>query len=100
MEKLKKMSPEVLMYIQTVKNFLKKNDASPKYFAVDRNEDVFFEYISELSQKNFEENENPQLTLEQFELLRKRMRGTSDEEHKVLLGQFIFFGDYGYMSLN
>ena len=99
MEKLK-MSPEVLIYIQTVKKFLTVNETTRKYFAVDRNEEAFFEYVAELSIKNFEEHGSPQLSIEQFELLRKRMHGESDKEKKVSLGLFISLGEFGYVSLN
>jgi hypothetical protein len=96
----KKMSPEVLIYIQTVKQFLTVNETTRKYFAVDRNEEAFFDYVSELSSKNYEEHGSPQLSIEQFELLRKRMHGESDSEHKVSIGLFINMNEFGMISLN
>ncbi len=59
-------------------------------------EDVFFEYASELSQKNFEDNGEPHLTLNQFEELRKKVKGHNDEA----IGLFISLGEYGLISLN
>ena len=94
------MPPEVLIYIQKVKNFLKENEPSRKYFAVDRNEESFFDYVTELAERNFTENGEAQLSIEQFELLRKRMHGESDKEKKVSLGLFISLGEFGYVSLN
>jgi len=96
----KKMSPEVLIYIQTVKKFLTVNETTRKYFAVDRNEEAFFDYVTELSSKNYEESGSPQLSIEQFELLRKRMHGESDAEHKVSTGLFINMDGFGMISLN
>jgi len=93
------MSPEVLIYIQNIKKFFMENEANRVYFAVDRNEDVFFEYVTELSEKNFKEFGEPALSIEQFESLRKKMRGT-DEENKHSIGMFISLGDLGYVSLN
>ena len=93
------MSPEVLIYIQNIKKFFMDNEPNRVYFAVDRNEDVFFEYVAELSEKNFKEFGEPALSIDQFESLRKKMHGT-DEEHKLSIGMFISLGDLGYISLN
>jgi hypothetical protein len=99
MENIEKMSPEVLIYIQTIKKYMNDNVATRKYFAIDYNEEYFFENLSELSQKNFEENGEPQLSLEQFENLRKKMHGTDDDQ-KASIGLFISVGNFGYASLN
>lgn len=97
MEKLEKMSPEVLIYLQTVKKFIKSSDVTRKYFQIGNNEELFFESLAEISQKNFEENGEPQLSLEQFETLRKKYRSNKEI---VLIGMFVSLGEYGDVSLN
>jgi hypothetical protein len=65
--------PEVLIYIQTVKNFFSKNEGTREYFLSQIDEDVFFRYLGNISKKNFEENGEVMLTEVQFELLRKTL---------------------------
>ncbi len=62
---------EVLIYLQTVKNFFKLNDETRNYFISDSDEEVFFKHLCEISQKNFEDNGEVMLNKEQFELLRR-----------------------------
>jgi hypothetical protein len=64
-------SPEVLIYLQTVKNFFKSNEETRNYFISDSDEEVFFKHLCEISQKNFEDNGEVMLNKEQFELLRR-----------------------------
>ena len=70
-------SPEVLTYLQTVKNFLKKNDEARKYFLHGVDENMFYEHLIEIAQKNFEQLGEPMLNKEQFDLLRKTMKAIS-----------------------
>jgi hypothetical protein len=63
--------PEVLIYLQTVKNFFKSNEEARNYFISDSDEEVFFKHLCEISQKNFEDNGEVMLNKEQFELLRR-----------------------------
>ena len=63
--------PEVLIYLQTVKNFFKSNEETRNYFISDSDEEVFFKHLCEISQKNFEDNGEVMLNKEQFELLRR-----------------------------
>ena len=63
-------SNEVLIYIQTLKNFLKTNKEANIYFLSNVNEEEFFNNLSKISQNNFEKNGEPNLTVEQFEFLR------------------------------
>jgi hypothetical protein len=67
------LPPEVLIYIQTVKNFFNKNEGTREYFLSQIDEDTFFRYLGSISQKNFEENGEVMLTEVQFELLRKTL---------------------------
>lgn len=63
--------PEVLIYIQTVKSYFKNSDESREYFIGNSSEEVFFQHLGEISQKNFETKGEVMLDKEQFELLRK-----------------------------
>jgi len=47
------MSPEVLIYIQSVKNYFKTNNEAKDYFLNGNDEELFFKHLSEISQKNF-----------------------------------------------
>jgi hypothetical protein len=66
------LSPEVLIYIQSVKNFLNSDENTKNYF-INGDETFFYHHLSEIAQKNFETNGEPRLTINQFELLRKTM---------------------------
>jgi hypothetical protein len=71
------LSPEVLTYLQTVKNYMKKNDEARRYFLNGVDEEMFYEHLLEISQKNFEQLGEPMLNKEQFDLLRKTMKAIS-----------------------
>jgi len=68
---IENMSPEVLIYIQTVKKFFNTNEESKRYFLDNGDEEIFFKYLEEIAQKNFDKNGEPMLSEVQFELLRK-----------------------------
>lgn len=63
--------PEVLIYIQTVKNFLKNDSNAREYFMGNSDEELFFHHLIEIATKNFNTNGESMLNKEQFELLRK-----------------------------
>lgn len=77
------LSPEVLTYLQTVKNYLKKNDEARRYFLHGVNEEMFFEHLTEIAQKNFKQLGEPMLNREQFDLLRKTMKAISIVDKSV-----------------
>ena len=60
-------SPEVLIYLQTVKKYFQTNQEAREYFISNYNEDVFFKHLCEISEKNFKQNGEVMLTKEQFE---------------------------------
>lgn len=70
---MEELPPEVLIYIQTVKNFFKNNEGTRDYFLKQVNEDTFWKYLGNISKKNFEENGEVMLSEIQFELLRKTL---------------------------
>lgn len=78
-------SPQVLIYIQTVKNFLDKNEESRNYFLENVNENVFFDNLARISEINLLKTGTPELSSAQFEVLRvtsiiiSRIDETSEE---------------------
>lgn len=66
-----KISPEVLIYIQSVKNYFETNIEAKEYFLSNSNEELFYKHMTEIAQKNFTKNGEAILNREQFELLRK-----------------------------
>jgi hypothetical protein len=67
------MSPEVLIYVQNVRNYLKTDFEARNYFLNEIDEELFFKYLTEISQKNFEKGGEPILSKDQFELIRKTL---------------------------
>lgn len=101
-----KTPPEVLIYIQTVKTYLKNNTKAKDYFIGESDEQLFFEHLSEISQKNFESNGEVMLNKEQFELLRKTVTAISiskkdiPEEPKENKNIFLEMKGFGKICLN
>jgi hypothetical protein len=56
---------------------MKKNDEARRYFLNGVDEEMFYEHLLEISQKNFEQLGEPMLNKEQFDLLRKTMKAIS-----------------------
>lgn len=94
------MSPDVLIYIQSIKKFFTENVTAQKYFDIEGNEEKFYNNVSEVSQKNYEENGDPELSVEQFEELRNLISTNPEEGTIVTRAAFINIGNLGYMSLN
>ena len=71
------VSPEVLIYLQTVKNYFETNSETKSYFLSNSNEELFYKHMTEIAQKNYEKNGEATLDREQFELLRKTVAAIS-----------------------
>jgi len=65
------ISPEVLIYIQTVKNYFETNNEAREFFLSNSDEELFYKHLTEIAQKNFKKSGTATLNREQFELLRK-----------------------------
>ena len=63
-------SPEVLIYLQTVKKYIENNHDARKYFIANDSESDFYELVVDIAQINFDKRGEPQLSKEQFELVR------------------------------
>src|ERR1017187_2942545 len=67
------VAPDVLIYIQAVKNFFDKNEEAKTYFLKYLDSELFYKYLTEISQKNYEMDGEPVLHPAQMELLRKTL---------------------------
>lgn len=93
------MSPEVLIYVQQVKNYFENNEEAKEYFLSNNDVEFFFNQLKTISNKNFIKNGNPQLTLEQLELIR-RMSFIVAEKKPIEQNLFMDMGEFGYICLN
>lgn len=94
-----KLSAEVLMYIQNVKNFVNKNEEAKRYFLIYYSENVFYEKLSEIAQSNFNDKGNPMLTSEQFELLRTPSDKKYNDDYITKINENIFIEFNGYEKI-
>ena len=98
-----KLSPEVLIYVQSVKNYFQKNDEAREYFIANSNEEQFFKHLSEISQKNFDKNGEVMLDKTQFELLRVTVQAiaivTAPVENLSSVEDNIFIDMRGYAKI-
>jgi hypothetical protein len=109
-----KISAEVLIYLQTVRNYFETNNEAKLYFLSNSNEELFYKHMTEIAQKNYEKNGEATLDREQFELLRKTVAGIAttttvtkkveikDEDFDFNNGVFIGlpFPNFGTICLN
>lgn len=93
------MSPEVLIYIQTVKRHFNESVEAQEYFSIKGNEEIFYKDITEISQKNYDEYGDPELSIEQFEEVRRKIYNSVGAENKII-ATFMNVGDLGHISLN
>ena len=93
------MSPEVLIYIQTVKKYLKTNKEAREYFLAESDEELFFKHLAEISQKNFEKYGEVMLNKEQFELLKSTVRAikiSTNNDENIDTDENIFMNIKGF----
>lgn len=97
------MGSEVLVYIQKIKNFLNTNESARDYFIGKSDVDEFYKQLSIISEKNYETNGQPELTKEQFELLRLTLEVVAISQQKMFItedGLFMVYENYPPISLN
>ena len=99
------MSPEVLIYIQSVKNHFNTDEERRSYFYSLETEEEFFKTLGSISEENLKKNGEPALSMLQFESLRKsygKPNSPTDinNNSKLFFYVPIFEGHYGYYSLN
>jgi hypothetical protein len=89
------MKPEILIYLNQVKDYLKKNEEALNYFVANGDKDTFFEKLSKLSKINFEKSGEPTLSVHQFEQIRTELMTEDKKEIDIIV-----FTKYGSYSLN
>ena len=97
------MDTEILVYLQRVKNYLNTNEEASKYFIGDSDVDEFYNQLAIVSTDNFEKNGQPELTKEQFELLRMAAIATTISKQRVFYSDdklFLFLDDYPGICMN
>ena len=85
-----KFSPDILIYIQTVKNFLENNKGIKKYFLTNVDEDLFFENLGQIAEINLTKNGEPQLSKEQFEVLRLSLQIFKKVDDEIQMEESIY----------
>lgn len=65
--------PDILIYLQTIKNFFENNEEARIYFYVEYDIEYFYEMVIDFSKKNLKEINDPKLTMEQFETIRNNI---------------------------
>ena len=85
-----KFSPDILIYIQTVKNFLENNKGIRKYFLTNVDEDLFFENLGQIAEINLTKNGEPQLSKEQFEVLRLSLQIFKKVDEEIQMEESIY----------
>jgi hypothetical protein len=96
------MAPEVLIYIQSIKNYFENNKETKDYFIGQSDEELFFEHLSEISQKNYEKDNEPMLSKMQFEYLRKVLSAIQISKKEYTQEELLFIDvpNYGKFCLN
>lgn len=97
------MSPEVLIYVQNVKSYLKNNKDAYEYFLSEIDEELFFKHLADISQKNLDKDGEAMLNNFQFELLRTTLRAItiSKKDYKENNQEILIkVKGFGYYSLN
>jgi uncharacterized protein (UPF0305 family) len=64
---------EVIIYVNKVKQYFDSNDETKKYFHIDEYESYFFDELSDIARKNYDEKQDPMLSIEQFEEIRLKI---------------------------
>jgi len=82
------IDPEVLLYISKLTKYLDTNKNAREHFISDLDIEVFMENVTMVAMKNFLERNDPTLTMDQFEQIRKTMRtelnkGIVDEINEI-----------------
>jgi len=97
------MDTEILVYLQKVKNYLKTNEEAKEYFIGNSDVEEFYKQLALLSVENFEKNGQPELSKEQFELLRVAVIVTTISKQRVFYSDdklFLYLDDYPGICMN
>lgn len=68
------MDPEIIIYINKLRSYFKKNEDASSYFLKNIDEDKFFDMVTDMAQKNFSTKGDPTLDLPQFEAIKQTIK--------------------------
>lgn len=68
------MDPEIIIYVNKLRRYFKKNEKAKDYFLKNLNEDKFFDMVTDMAQKNFSTKGDPTLDLPQFEAIKQTIK--------------------------
>jgi len=71
---------EVLLYIAKLTKYLDTNKNAREHFVGDLNVEIFLENVTMIAMGNFEKKNDPTLSMDQFEQIRKSMRSSELNE--------------------
>ena len=97
------METEVLIYIQKVKNYLSNDKEAQEYFIGDSDMEEFYKHLSVISEKNLETNGQPELSKEQFELLRMTVKVSAIRKQRIFYSDdklFMYLDDFPGICMN
>ena len=93
------MDPQLLIYINKLKKYLETNRDARQYFLGKIDEDLFFQYLTDIAEKNLNTNGNPTLTMKQFELLKKTLTAKLISETNYAIEPFIHIDNREYCKI-
>jgi hypothetical protein len=94
------ISPEVLIYIQTIKNYISNNEETKEYFIGNNDAEIFYEKLLKKSENNFTEKGDPKLSKEDFEELKKSFTNKTKEKTDQMDNVFQNISTFGKICLN
>lgn len=97
------METEVLIYVQKVKTYFKNNEEARDYFVGNSDVEEFYKHLTIISSKNLETNGQPELSREQFELLRMTIKVVQIRNQRVFYSEdklFMFLDDFPGICMN
>ena len=90
------LSPDTLVYIQKVVNFLKTNVEARDYFLKNIDDEIFWKRLSEIAEDNYIKKGNPMLDREQFESIRESVLNIKKNKIDISFN----LDDFGTICLN
>lgn len=93
------MSPEVLIYVQKLKTYFENNIEAKEYFLTDSDEEFFYTQLQTISNKNFIKNGDPQLSMDQLELIRRMSIVVNTSKNRIQ-NLYMDMGEFGKIWYN